>query len=53
MNNNAKIQLQDMLDAVKEHIREYSTSLYEQEIYLKSCSAQLKIWQQEARDKVK
>lgn len=52
MNNQKKIQLQHTLNEIRELIREYSNSRYEQDKWLSACVSQFSIWRLELRDEV-
>lgn len=52
MINDAKIRLDRMLKDIREHIREFSNSHYEQHLFLTSCIAQFNLWKKELGDEV-
>ena len=52
MNNEAKIMLQRKLDDIREHIREYSSSMHEQDKWIASIEAQARLWRKELQDEI-
>lgn len=49
MINEAKIKLQKMMEDIRNHIKEYSNSKHEQSLWLKACSSQFVLWEEQLR----